>query len=125
MRTRWKRPSEPWRSSSTATATSGRTRPASSTLLPAVTRLGARRVVSAGVTCTTIAFDVTPAATARTLPPRFHGTRTTHEPSTSAVVRPTVTQPPPVPRFCSATTSPAPAVESGRMTVPLKTASAP
>ncbi len=125
MRTRWNLPSAPSRSSRTATATDGRTRPESVRLLPAVTRLGVVCVVSAGVTCTAMAFDVTPAATARTLPPRRHGTRTTHDPSISAVVRATVTHAPPVPRFCRATTSPAPAVESGRMTVPLKTASAP
>ena len=113
MRTRWNFPSEPSRSSSTATATEGRTRPESLRLLPAVTRLGARCVVSAGLTCTAIALDVTPAATARTSPPRRHGTRTTHEPSTSAVVRATVTHAPPVPRFCSATTSPAPRSSRG------------
>ena len=82
-------------------------------------------MLSAGVTFTAIAFDVTPAETARTSEPRRHGTRTTHEPSTSAVVRATVTQAPPAPRFCRATASPAPAVESGRMTVPVNTASAP
>ena len=125
MRTRWNFPSAPWRSSSTATATDGRTRPESLRLLPAVTCLGVLCVVSAGVTRTGIALDVTPAAVARTSPPRRHATRTTHEPSMSAVVRATVTHAPLLPRFCSATTSPAPAVESGRMIVPLKTASAP
>ena len=56
---------------------------------------------------------------------RRHGTCTAHEPSPAAVARATVTHAPLLPRFCSATGTPAAAPPPGRITRPANAAGLP
>jgi len=113
-------------STSTRTGSAGSTRPDRRSSVPRGTRR--RRGGRSFTDATTATFATTELAVperARTAPVRRHGTCTAHDPSAAAVARATVTHAPRLPRFCSATGSPAAAPPPGRITRPAKAAGLP
>jgi len=113
-------------STSTRTGSAGSTRPDRRSTVPRATRR--RRGARSFTDATTATFATTELAVperARTSPVRRHGTCTAHDPSAAAVARATVTHAPLLPRFCSATGTPAAAPPPGRITRPANAAGLP
>jgi hypothetical protein len=125
-RTRRQRPSEPLNSTTTRIGLDGWTRPESRSRVPRGTRRRrGTRSFTVAITATFATTELALPVRARTAPERRHGTWTAQAPSEPAVARATVTQPPLLPRFCTATGMPAPAMPPERVTSPANAAGCP